>query len=115
MADEALIPNDKGLFRGFSTSCATISPFHGAISVSISPGLPKFPAARSQDSDIVIAFDEVKPQLAAAVRKEFFALYAAPGVNLFDKTLDRIPVRSDQFEFPVIPDRSRLLDFETTG
>ena len=29
--------------------------------------------------DIVVAFDDVKPQLAAAVRKEFFALYAAPG------------------------------------
>ena len=42
-----------------------------------------------------------------------FALYAAPGVNLFEKTLDRIPVKSNQYEFPVIPDRSRLLDFET--
>ena len=36
-----------------------------------------------------------------------------PGVNLFEKTLDRIPVKSNQYEYPVIPDRSRLLDFET--
>ena len=42
-----------------------------------------------------------------------FALYAAPGVNLFDKTLDRITVESNQHEYPVIPDRSRPLDFET--
>ena len=47
------------------------------------------------------------------MRKEFFALYAAPGVNLFEKRLDRIPVKSNQNEYLVVPDRSRLLEFET--
>ncbi len=55
----------------------------------------------------------MNPQLAAAARKENFALYASPGVNLFKRSLDRIPVKSNQHEYPVIPDRVRLLDFET--
>ena len=53
-----------------------------------------------------------KPRLAAAVRKDFFALYAAPAVNLFEKTLDRIAVKSNQHEYQIVPDRSRTLDFE---
>ena len=41
-----------------------------------------------------------------------FALYAAPAVNLFEKTTDRIPVRINEHEYHVVPDRSRMLDFE---
>ncbi len=33
--------------------------------------------------DILVALADVNPQLAVPLRKEFFALYAAPGVNLF--------------------------------
>ena len=41
-----------------------------------------------------------------------FALYTAPAVNLFEKTTDRVAIRSNQHEYQVIPDRSRYLDFE---
>ena len=111
--NEALIPNDNQLFRGFDflrDYFAFPRRFLGFDMIDLSSVAPRLTA---KTVDIVVAFDEAKPQLAAAIRKEFFALYAAPGVNLFEKTLDRIPVRSNQYEFPVIPDRSRLLDFET--
>ena len=111
--NEALIPNDNQLFRGFDflrDYFAFPRRFLGFDMIDLSSIAPRLTA---KTVDIVVAFDEAKPQLAAAIRKEFFALYAAPGVNLFEKTLDRIPVRSNQYEFPVIPDRSRLLDFET--
>ena len=110
---EALIPNDNQLFRGFDflrDYFAFPRRFLGFDLIDLGAVAPRLAA---KTVDVVVAFDEVKPQLAAAVRKEFFALYAAPGVNLFEKTLDRIPVRSNQYEFAVIPDRSRLLDFET--
>ena len=41
-----------------------------------------------------------------------FALYTAPAINLFEKTTDRIAVKSNQHEYHVIPDRSRYLEFE---
>ena len=111
--NEALIPNDNQLFRGFDflrDYFAFPRRFLGFDLIDIDKVAP---AMNAKTVDIVIAFDDVNAQLAAAVRKEFFALYAAPGVNLFEKKLDRIPIRSNQYEFPVIPDRSRLLDFET--
>ncbi len=110
---EALIPNDNQLFRGFDflrDYFAFPRRFLGFDLVGLGAVASRLEA---KTIDIVVTFDDVKSQLAAAVRKDFFALYAAPGVNLFDKTLDRIPVKSNQYEFPVIPDRSRLLDYET--
>ena len=41
-----------------------------------------------------------------------FALYAAPAINLFEKTTDRIPLKSSQHEYHVVPDRSHYLDYE---
>src|SRR5208283_2909240 len=111
--NESLIPNDHELFRGFDFLRDYFAFPRRFLGFDLNGLAEVSGRLEAKTVDIILAFDEVKPQLAAAVRKEFFALYAAPGVNLFDKTLDRIPVRSNQFEFAVIPDRSRLLDFET--
>jgi type VI secretion system protein ImpG len=110
--DEALIPNENQLFRGFDFLRDYFGFPRRFLGFDLADLGAVAPRLAAKTVDIVMAFDETKPQLAAAVRKEFFALYAAPGVNLFEKTLDRIPVKSNQYEFPVIPDRSRLLDYE---
>ena len=109
---EALIPNDNQLFRGFDflrDYFAFPRRFLGFDLIDLDTVASRLDA---KSIDIVFAFDDVNPQLAAAVRKEMFALYIAPGANLFEKRLDRIPVKSNQYEYPVIPDRSRPLDFE---
>ena len=50
------------------------------------------PQLKAKSVDLLFAFDEVNPRLAAVVQPAMFALYAAPAVNLFEKTTDRIPV-----------------------
>jgi len=110
---EALIPNDNHLFRGFDfvrDYFAFPRRFLGFDLADLDAVASRLDA---KTIDVVFAFDDINPQLAAAVRKEMFALYTAPGANLFEKRLDRIPVNSNQFEFPVIADRTRTLDFET--
>jgi type VI secretion system protein ImpG len=110
--NEALIRNDHQLFRGFDFLRDYFSFPRRFLGFDLTGLGAVAPRLKAKTVDVLFAFDDVNPQLAAAVRKEFFALYAAPGVNLFEKTLDRIPVKSNQHEYPVIPDRSRLLDFE---
>ena len=41
-----------------------------------------------------------------------FALYCTPAVNLFQKRVDRIHVGESAYEYHVVPDRTRPLDFE---
>ena len=57
------------------------------------------PRLRSKSIDIVFAFDEHNSRLAAAVRPDTFRLYTAPAINLFEKTSDRIPVKSNTHEY----------------
>lgn len=110
--EDALFPNDNRIFRGFDLLREYFMfprKFIGCRLVSLARVFARLPA---KSFDLIFTFDEVTARLAAAVRPEMFALYAAPAVNLFEKTTDRIPVRSNAYEYHVVPDRSRYLDFE---
>jgi len=111
--DEALIPNDKRVFRGFDflrDYFAFPRRFRGFDLVDLASVAKRL---KAKSVEVIFAFDEIQPRLGSAVRKEMFALYAAPAVNLFEKTLDRIPVASNRHEYQVIPDRARPVDYET--
>ena len=110
--DEALIPNDKRLFRGFDVLRDYFAFPRRFLGFDLTGLVRIAPRLAAKSIDIVLAFDESNPRLAAAVRKEFFTLYAAPAVNLFEKHVDRVAVKSNQHEYAVVPDRSRSLDFE---
>ncbi len=109
---EALIPNDLRLFRGFDLLREYLSfprKFLGFDLVGLEKIMPRLNA---KTFDVIFAFDEVNPRLAAAVRPEMFSLYAAPAVNLFEKRLDRVPVVSNTYEYHVVADRSHPVDYE---
>lgn len=109
---EALLPADTRVFRGFDLLRELFwfpRKFLGFRLEGLAAVMPKLEA---RAVDIIIVFDETNARLAAAVKREMFALYAAPAVNLFEKTTDRIPVRSNEHEYQVVPDRGRPLDYE---
>jgi type VI secretion system protein ImpG len=110
--DVALIASDKRVFRGFDFLREYFTFSRRFLGFSLQGLAAVAPKLAAKTVDVVFVFNDVNSRLAAAVRKEFFALYAAPAVNLFEKTLDRIAVKSSQHEFHVVPDRSRMLDFE---
>ncbi len=109
---EALIPNDNRIFRGFDLLreyFAFPRKFLAFDFVKFDSIMQMLPA---KSIDIVFGFKEVNAHLAAAVNLNMFALYTAPAINLFEMTTDRVPIRKNQHEFHVVPDRSRYLDFE---
>jgi type VI secretion system protein ImpG len=110
--DEALFPNDQRIFRGFDYLREFFvfpRKFLGFKITRLNEILPKLTA---KSVDILFAFDEVNNRLSAAVHGGMFALYAAPAINLFEKTTDRVVVRANQHEYHVVPDRSRYLEYE---
>ena len=99
-----------------SICCASFSCFRASFSAASLTGLDTvLPQLKAKTIDIVFAFDEVNARLAAAVQPSMFALYAAPAINLFEKTTDRIPLKSNQHEYHVVPDRSHYLDYRAAS
>jgi type VI secretion system protein ImpG len=110
--EEALLPADTRVFRGFDLLREMFwfpRKFLGFRLKGLARIMPRLTA---KTVDVIFVFDEVNTRLAAAVQKPMFALYAAPAINLFEKTLDRVPVKTNQHEFHIVPDRSRQLDYE---
>ena len=110
--DDALFPTDHRVFEGFDLLreyFAFPRKFLGCRLTGIDQFLSRIDA---RSVEIVFAFDELNSRLAAAVRPDSFAIYAAPAINLFDKTTDRIQLKASQHEYHVVPDRSHYLDYE---
>jgi type VI secretion system protein ImpG len=109
---DALFPNDNHIFRGFDFLREYFlfpRKFLGIRLLGLSQVVPKL---KTKSIDILFTFNEVATRLAAAVQKNMFGLYAAPAINLFEKTTDRVPIMSSLHEYQVVPDRTRTLDFE---
>lgn len=110
--DDALLPDDNRIFRGFDLVREYFMFPRKFLGFKLTKLDKVFARLKSAQVDIIVTFDEVNARLPAAVQKGFFALYAAPAINLFEKTTDRIAIKSNQHEYQVIPDRSRYLDYE---
>jgi len=110
--EDALFPNDYRVFEGFDLLREFFAFPRKFLGFELSKLNEVLPHIASKNVDILFTFDEVDTRLAAAVQPSMFALYAAPAINLFEKTTDRIPLKSSQHEYHVVPDRSRYLDYE---
>jgi len=71
--------------------------------------------SKESSLEIVVLFDELDVELDGAVSEENFELHCTPAINLFPKRTDRIHVQPFQWEFHVVADRTRPLDFEIFG
>jgi type VI secretion system protein ImpG len=110
--DETIVPADARVFRGFDHLREYFTfprKFLGFSLNGLAEVLARVPA---KSVEFILSFDDQNTQLAAAVRPGMFALYAAPAVNLFEKTLDRVPVKASQHEYHVVADRGHMLEFE---
>jgi type VI secretion system protein ImpG len=110
--DETLFPNDSRIFRGFDLLRELFMFPRKFLGFKLTKLASVMPKLKAKSVDLLFTFDEVNGRLQAAVQPSMFALYAAPAINLFEKTTDRIPIMTSQHEYHVVPDRSRYLDFE---
>jgi type VI secretion system protein ImpG len=62
--------------------------------------------------DVVLLFDSGDPALESVVDAAAFAPFCTPAINLFPKRADRIHLADHAYEYQVVADRTRPLDFE---
>ncbi|HLK40622.1 MAG TPA: type VI secretion system baseplate subunit TssF [Polyangiaceae bacterium] len=67
---------------------------------------------KSQEVEVLVALDRHQPSIEPVIAASYVTLYCSPAINLFPKKTDRIHLSHREFEYHVVPDRSRPLDFE---
>lgn len=110
--DEALYPVDHRVFRGldFIRDYFTFpQKFLGFRLDGIGGFLDD---VESPEFEIIFVFDEINPRLSSTIEESSFGLFCASAINLFEKTCDRVFLRANEFEYQVVPERTRNLDFE---
>ncbi|MBX3365670.1 MAG: type VI secretion system baseplate subunit TssF [Phycisphaeraceae bacterium] len=76
-------------------------------------GLDRALAERAErEFEIILAFDDEDRKLEGMIDRENVAIFCSPAINLFERRADRINVTDKEFEFHVVPDRARPLDYE---
>jgi type VI secretion system protein ImpG len=110
--DERILPYEERLFRGFELLQEYVAFPRKFIGFRVKGLRRAMAQTHGRVVDLVMTFDQSVPRLAAAVNAGMFALYAVPAVNLFKKTTDRIPIKPNQHEYQVIPDRTQYLSYE---
>lgn len=68
--------------------------------------------AATDEIELVLLFGRGDVTLESLVEAGNFSLFATPAINLFPRRLDRIHIAEDSYEYHVVPDRTRPLDFE---
>lgn len=74
------------------------------------PGLSR---VRGSEVELVVLLGRGDPTLESVVDRSNLQLFCTPAINLFEKArIDRIHVNDSTYEFHVVADRTRPLDFE---
>ena len=110
--EDSLFPIDNRVFRGSELLREYFTFPRKFLGFKFARLREIMPRLRSKSIDIVFAFSEQNTRLSAAVEPKAFSLYTAPAINLFEKTTDRVPIKSNSHEYHIVPDRSRYLEYE---
>lgn len=111
-ADDALLPGGGRNFAGYrllQEYFAFPQRYQFIDVVGLQPALRN---CNEQDVEITILLNRSDALLEKTLDASHFALHCTPVVNLFERRADRINLTGEQFEYHVLVDRTRPLDYE---
>ena len=109
---QALLPYSHRSFHGYrliQEYFAFPERFLFAELGGLGPGVKR---CSDTELDVVVLFNRNDLYLENAVDASHFAMFCTPVINLFPKRADRIHLSDNLWEYHVVPDRTRPLDFE---
>jgi type VI secretion system protein ImpG len=112
--DEALLPTGLRNFQGYRLLQEYFAFPQRFMFVDID-GLSKAARRHSgNELEIIVLFSRGEAALEKVVDAANFSLFCAPAINLFAKRADRVHLAEDTYDYHVIPDRTRPMDFEVS-
>ncbi|MCE3607900.1 type VI secretion system baseplate subunit TssF [Massilia sp. P8910] len=110
--DEALLPRSGRSFDGFRLLREYFAFPQRYHFVEIGQLQGALRACDDTEIEIIVLLNRTDSHLEQALDTSHFALHCTPAANLFPRRADRINVADDKFEYHVLVDRTRPLDYE---
>jgi type VI secretion system protein ImpG len=110
--DDALLPSGQRSFQGYRLLQEYFAFAQRFLFVELADLGPAVAACAEQEIEIIVLLARGDARLEQSLDHTNFALNCTPVVNLFQRRADRINLTGDQFEYHVLPDRTRPMDFE---
>jgi type VI secretion system protein ImpG len=110
--DEALLPVTLRSFQGYRLLQEYFSfpqRFRFVEMTGLGPAISRLNVS---ELELVVLFGRGDSNLENVVDASNFSLFCTPAINLFSRRADRIHVNDSAYEYHVVPDRTRPLDFE---
>ncbi len=111
-ADEALLPFDARSFQGYRLLEEYFAFPQRFLFVELQGLAEGVGRCTGEALDLIIPLAEADPALEGNVSAGSFRLFCTPAVNLFHRSAERIALSDRAWEFPIVVDRTRPLDFE---
>jgi len=110
--EDALLPSGQRSFQGYRLLQEYFAFAQRFSFIDISGLGAAVRACAERELDIVILLNRGDARLEQTLDTTHFALNCTPAVNLFQRRADRINLSGDQYEYHVLVDRTRPMDFE---
>jgi type VI secretion system protein ImpG len=110
--DDALLPGGQRSFQGYRLLQEYFAFAQRFLFVEVSGLGPAVRACGERELDIIVLLNRADARLEQLLDASHFALNCTPAVNLFQRRADRINLSGEQYEYHVLVDRTRPLDFE---
>lgn len=109
---DALLPSGKRTFQGYRLLQEYFAFPQRYQFIELTDLQPAVSQCTEAEIEIVILLNRGDAALEKSLDASNFALNCTPVVNLFQRRADRINISDDQFEYHVLVDRTRPMDYE---
>ena len=111
-ADEALLPESLRAFSGYRLLQEAAAMPQRLLFFEIGDLASRLCTVSGDEAELIVLFERGDAALEALVDAQSLALFCTPAINLFRKRLDRIQLGPGAWEYHVVPDRTRPMDYE---
>jgi type VI secretion system protein ImpG len=111
-ADEALLPESLRAFSGYRLLQEAGAMPQRLLFFEIGDLAERLARVPGDEVELIVFLQRGDAALEALVDAKSFSLFCTPAINLFQKRLDRIQLGAGSWEYHVVPDRTRPMDYE---
>jgi type VI secretion system protein ImpG len=110
--EDALLPVGLRAFSGYRLLQEAAALPQRLLFVDLVDLQRRLPLATGREAELLILFSRGDGGLEPVVDAGSLALFCTPAINLFPKRLDRLQLGPGDWEYHIVPDRTRPMDYE---